>query len=110
MLKFKFKPKKEMKRTLNKQKQIKRLPCELVRSITEAIPFKLTPGQTASNIYRFQSCLMFGLLVRLVGFTKPGRPAHVYYEADFDPTHPRWLLIGSVLNFDGLFDTRLSTS
>ena len=61
MLKFKFKPKKETKRTLNKQKQIKRLPCELVRSITEAIPFKLTPGQTASNIYRFQSCLMFGV-------------------------------------------------
>lgn len=101
MLKFQFIIwEKKKKQKEQETKKINQKTSSWIIAVT--ISFKLTPGQTASNMY--MRCL-----VLLAGFTKHVRCAHVYYEADFAPTHPRWLIIGSRV-FDGLFDTRLPTS
>ena len=52
-----------------------------------------------------------GCSVRLAGLTKHVWRAHVYYDADFSPTHIGYaskMALGSVL--DALSDTRLATS
>ena len=93
MLKFQFIIwEKKKKQKEEETKKINQKTSSWIIAVT--ISFKLTPGQTASNMY--MRCL-----VLLAGFTKHVRRAHVYYEADFAPTHPRWLIIGSRV-FDGL--------